>query len=97
MWMTGGALRLMERSRKGALYVDLLACHQYANGLFAAKDLRCPALVIVAARDLMAPPKSAQALIETLDAPEVVTLTECGHAMMAEQPDAVLDALRRFL
>ena len=27
----------------------------------------------------------------------VVTLPDTGHAMMAEQPDAVLDALRRFL
>ena len=48
-------------------------------------------------RDLMAPPKSAQALIDTLREPCIVTLPECGHAMMAEQPDAVLDALRAFL
>jgi hypothetical protein len=26
-----------------------------------------------------------------------VTLADTGHAMMAEQPDAVLDALRGFL
>jgi len=26
-----------------------------------------------------------------------VTLPDCGHAMMAEQPDAVLDALAAFL
>ena len=97
MWMTGGALRLMERSRPDALHVDLLACHQYANGLSSAKNVHCPALVIVGARDLMAPPKSAQALIESMRSPQVVTLPECGHAMMAEQPDAVLDALQRFL
>jgi pimeloyl-ACP methyl ester carboxylesterase len=27
----------------------------------------------------------------------VLTLPGCGHAMMAEAPDAVLDALREFL
>ena len=27
----------------------------------------------------------------------IVTLPDTGHAMMAEQPDAVLDALRGFL
>jgi pimeloyl-ACP methyl ester carboxylesterase len=27
----------------------------------------------------------------------VVTIPDCGHALMAEQPDAVLDALRAFL
>ena len=95
--MTGGAQRLMERARPGALYTDLVACQQYANGLEAAKRVRCPALVIVGTRDLMAPPKAAQALLDTLSDPHLVTLSECGHAMMAEQPDAVLDALRRFL
>jgi pimeloyl-ACP methyl ester carboxylesterase len=29
--------------------------------------------------------------------PCVVTLPGAGHAMMAEQPDAVLDALRAFV
>jgi pimeloyl-ACP methyl ester carboxylesterase len=27
----------------------------------------------------------------------VVTIADCGHALMAEQPDAVLDALSAFL
>ena len=45
----------------------------------------------------MAPTKAAEALIATLADKRVVTLPDCGHAMMAEQPDAVLDALRNFL
>jgi pimeloyl-ACP methyl ester carboxylesterase len=53
--------------------------------------------VILGARDLMAPPKSAQGLIAALPDAKVVTIPECGHAMMAEQPDIVLDALRAFL
>jgi pimeloyl-ACP methyl ester carboxylesterase len=97
MWMMGGAVRLMERSRPFALAADLGACHGYVNGLAAAAGVRCPALVILGARDLMAPPKSAQALIGALSGARVVTLPECGHALMAEEPDAVLDALRDFL
>jgi pimeloyl-ACP methyl ester carboxylesterase len=27
---------------------------------------------------------------------EVVQIADCGHALMAEQPDMVLDALYRF-
>ncbi|HVE50896.1 MAG TPA: alpha/beta hydrolase [Casimicrobiaceae bacterium] len=96
LWMTGSALRLMERSAPNALAADLTACNAYEGGLRAAETLRCPALLVVAVRDLMAPPKAAQALIETLDSPRVVRLNDCGHAMMAEQPDAVLDALRSF-
>ena len=53
--------------------------------------------LILGARDIMAPPKNAQALIAALPGARVVTLPDCGHALMAEQPDAVLDALRAFL
>jgi pimeloyl-ACP methyl ester carboxylesterase len=97
MWMMGNALRLMERSRPGALHVDLRACHDYANGIAAAAAVRCPALLIVGARDLMAPPKAAQGLAAAFAEKRIVTLPDCGHAMMAEQPDAVLDALAAFL
>ena len=97
VWLTGSALRLMERTKPGVLHADLLACHEYAGALSAAGRLRCPVLAIMGERDVMAPPKNAKALIAALPAPRVVTLPDCGHALMAEQPDAVLDALRAFL
>ena len=97
MWMTGAALRLMERSRPGALYADLHACRSYAGGLHAAAQVRCPVLALIGARDIMAPPKGAQAMLDALPLKRVQTLPDTGHAMMAEQPDAVLDALRAFL
>jgi pimeloyl-ACP methyl ester carboxylesterase len=97
VWLTGNAMRLLERTKPGVLHVDLLACHEYAAGLDAAARLRCPVLVIVGARDIMAPPKNAKALNAALPGARVVTVPDCGHALMAEQPDAVLDALRTFL
>ena len=97
MWMIGNAMRLMERTRPGVLHADLLACQSYANGLTAAAAVRCPVLAILGARDLMTPAKGAQALLAALADIRTVTLTDTGHAMMAEQPDAVLDALRAFL
>ena len=96
-WMLGQNMRLMERSRPGVLATDLAACHRYANGVEAARAVRCPTLVVIGARDIMAPPKSAQALIEALPSARVVTLPDTGHALMAEQPDAVLDTLRAFV
>jgi len=97
MWLMGSGMRLMERTRPGVLYTDLAACHTYADGLIAAAAVRCPALLILGARDLMAPPKGAPALIAALADARVVTLPDCGHALMAEQADAVLDALAAFL
>jgi pimeloyl-ACP methyl ester carboxylesterase len=96
-WMTGNAMRLMERTAPGVLAVDLAACHGYANGVAAAAAVRCPALVVTGARDLMAPPRNAQALVAALRDARVVSLPSSGHALMAEEPDAVLDALRAFL
>ena len=97
MWMTGAAMRLMERSRPGALYADLNACRGYVDGLRAAAQVRCPALAILGARDIMAPPKGAQAMLDALADKRVHMLPDTGHAMMAERPDAVLDALRAFV
>jgi len=97
MWMTGSALRLMERTRPGVLHSDLTACQSYGNGLVDAAAVRCPVLAVVGGRDQMTPVKGARALLDTLAGVRVVTLQGAGHAMMAEQPDAVLDALRTFL
>jgi pimeloyl-ACP methyl ester carboxylesterase len=97
LWMPGGATRLLERARPGVLACDLAACNDYGGGLAAARTVRCPSLVLIGLRDLMAPPKSAQALIAALADPRAVTLTDCGHAMTTEAPDRVLDALVAFL
>ena len=97
VWMTGNAMRLMERSRPGALYTDLLACHDYADGLTVASSIRCPVLVVLGQRDQMAPEKNTTALIAALADKRVIAIPDCGHSLMTEAPDAVLDALREFL
>jgi len=96
VWMTGNAMRLMERTPPGVLHTDLAACHAYAN-LAVARRVRCPTLLILGARDIMAPPRGAKDLIEALANARTIMLADCGHSMMAEQPDAVLDALIAFL
>ncbi len=97
MWMTGQGARLLERMRPGVLHADLRACHRYADALAAGAAVRCPALLLLGARDVMAPARTATALAEAIPAARTVTLPDAGHAMMAEQPDAVLDALRALL
>ena len=97
LWMVGNSLRLMERTHKGVLSTSLLACHHYVDGMAAASAVRCPALVITGERDVMAPPRNAKALLETLANVTSMTLPGCGHSLMIEQPDAVLDALRSFV
>jgi len=93
MWMMGGAIRLLERSRPGVLHNDLSACNRYDHGLDAAAGLTCPAHVVLGAEDRMTPAKSARALIRALPRVRVSTLEDCGHMMLAEKPDEVLDAI----
>lgn len=93
-------LRLMQRIAAthgpDVLVTDFAACNAYAGGLEAARALRCPALFVLGAQDQMTPPKAAQALVAACTDARVVTLEGCGHAAMAERPDAVLAALREF-
>ncbi|WP_296945748.1 alpha/beta fold hydrolase [uncultured Massilia sp.] len=79
----------------GLLHVDLAACNAYAGGMAAASALHCPVLFVMGERDRMTPPRSAQILTEAVRHGRIATV-DAGHAMMAEQPDAVLEALAVF-
>ena len=56
MWMTGNAMRLMERTRPGVLPADLVACNAYAAGSPLRRRCVARRSSILGARDIMAPP-----------------------------------------
>ena len=95
-WIMGGSMRLLERTAE-PLYNDFNACNEYVAGADSAAKLTCPVLMIAGSRDLMTPPRAAKPLAEKLANPKSVTIEGCGHDLMAEQPDAVLDALISFM
>ncbi len=97
MWLLGASRRLMQRQQPGVLHNDLAACNAYAHGTDAAAALACPALIVSGNKDMMTHPKAAAKLATLLKDVRSVSLDGAGHALMAEQPDAVLDALRSFL
>lgn len=96
MWMTGSAIRLLERAGPGVLYNDLDACSQYAHGLDSAARVACPTLLLAGRGDVMTPAKVAGELAETIPQGRMTTL-DCGHLLMSEKPNAVLDALVDFI
>ena len=89
-------MRLLERSLEDVLYADLNACNEYTNGIAAARDISIPANLILGKQDRMTPPASAAGLIDALDQVQVITLEDCGHMMLSEQPEAVHRALARI-
>jgi pimeloyl-ACP methyl ester carboxylesterase len=92
MWMYGDTLARLRRLAPGVLYNDLKACDDFE----LKGDIRCPALVILGKRDVMTPPKGSMELQKKLKS-ECVTIEMSGHSLMAEAPDATLDALIGFL
>lgn len=98
-WLPGANRRLMERQPPGALHCDLAACNVYVDGEKAAAAVAaraCPTLIVAGSRDRMTPARNTQALARMLPHAITVTLPGAGHAMMAEQPDGLLDALIGF-
>jgi pimeloyl-ACP methyl ester carboxylesterase len=96
LWMTGGTLALFARNQPGVLHTDLEACAAWKSGAEAARQLRCPALVVIADNDIMTPPKAGRELAGLLAGSRTLTVPDCGHMLVAEAPDAVLDALIDF-
>jgi pimeloyl-ACP methyl ester carboxylesterase len=98
MWMYGDTLARLERLGPDVLYTDLKACNDYAAGLESAAKVNCPALLVLGGRrDVMTPPRAAQSVREKIPGCKVVSIEPSGHALMAEAPDATLDALIAFI
>ena len=95
--MYGDTLARLARLAPGVLHTDLSACNSYTGGMAAAAKVKCPALFVLGARDVMTPPRAAQSLAQTIADSKTVTIAPSGHSLMAEAPDATLDALIGFL
>lgn len=99
-YVMGGGQRLMQHiSRQNpeqVFHTDFSACNAYANGEAAAKSVTCPTLFLLGKKDMMTPPKATATLTNAIPHSKVMQIENCGHALMAEQPDAVLDTLFSF-
>ena len=59
--------------------------------------MKCPVLLVLGERDSMTPARAAAQAAEKFGSASTVILEGAGHALMSEQPDAVLDALIGFV
>ena len=86
--------RWLERTADGVYHDDLAACNSFVPP-HALPDVET--LVIAGASDRMTPLKGSRALADELPRAELVVIDDCGHSMLAENPNAVLDALAAFI
>ena len=92
VWMLGAGERLLERSRPGVFHADLAACNGF-NADEPVSEIACPVLVIAGDEDRMTPAKAGLNVASHLPNARIVRLADCGHAMLSERPNEVLDAL----
>jgi pimeloyl-ACP methyl ester carboxylesterase len=94
LWMLGGAERLLERARPGAIFADLSACNGYQDALAAAGKVAVPSIVIQGSRDMMTSAKGGKAVADAIPGCRLAVIEGAGHMLMSERPDEVLAALR---
>jgi len=95
-WNLHVGLRLMQRAAPGVLHADLAACNAFvAEDFGRISDTRT--LVIAGAADQMTPPRAGLKVAAAIDNCEQLVLPGCGHSMLSEQPNGVLDALAAFI
>jgi len=97
MWMTGGGERLLERAGEDVFFADLNACNEFVNAAELAVQVQCPSLVIIGKQDMMTAPISSRQVAEAIPNSRTVELERCGHSMLSEKPDAVLNALKSII
>jgi 3-oxoadipate enol-lactonase len=59
--------------------------------------IRNPTLVVVGELDAATPPEMSRALAKALPDADLIEIPECGHAPMAQAPDAFIKAISKFL
>ena len=85
--------RLLEKAPDNIFYKDLNACNQFKDGETLAKRIDSKTLVVVGNQDKMTAPLNALRVAEIVPNSKVREIENCGHSMLSEQPNAVLDAL----
>ena len=86
--------RWLERMPPDVYHADLAACNAYQR---EGGSLDASTLVIIGSEDKMTQPKAGLSVADTIEAERTVMLNGSGHAMLSEQPNEVLDALRDFI
>jgi len=85
---------LLRNAAPGVLHNDLAACHNYAEGEQAAAAAGASSVtLILGVDDLMTMPKGGRALAGLISGSDVIEIKDCGHMLLGEQPEAVLQAM----
>ena len=91
-------MQYVKRKNKAKIFnIDFLACNNYTYGDIAAGKICCPVLFLSGKNDLMIPKKTNHNLVSKISNSKIIFLDNCGHSLMTEQPNKVLNQLNSFI
>ena len=79
----------------GVLATDLHACNNYTRAVEAARQVHIPTTVVVAERDKMVPPATADPVVAALPVVDHIELKGVGHVIQHEASAEIADILAR--
>jgi len=95
-WNLGAGQRLMERATHGVLHADFTACNDFDPSVFKGRIV-APTLIVIGAEDQMTAPRRSLEVAEMIPQAQTIRIPNCGHSMLSERPNQVLDALAGFI
>jgi pimeloyl-ACP methyl ester carboxylesterase len=90
-----GRQRLLQTPPQ-VLHGDYAACDAF-DVMERLGEIRCPTLVICGTVDKLTPPKYSVYLCDHIPGAELVLVEGAGHMVMLEKPEAVTNAVSRFI
>ena len=91
-------LDMFERKSADIFEKQLHALIHRPDATPVLQQLQLPTLVLCGALDAWSPPAQHQAMADCIPArPSVVSIPDCGHMAMQEDPEAVLQAMQQWL
>jgi len=97
MWMISDSMRRYETEMSEALDIDMRACNAYSDGLSAAEQISCPTLMIHGDADRLTPIRATKPLVQVISDSNLATIPGCGHSLMVEAPNEVLNHMKQHL
>ena len=96
----GGAHYSVKMARDTGVAVfrrQMAAIINRPSYLAGLAEISCPTLVLTGREDVITPPECAREMADQIPDARLELISGCGHLSTLEAPDAVNDAMRRWL
>ncbi len=94
--LVNSAAEMMIEAGREVLYNDMYACSTY-SGIEALENFNKPTFIVCGEKDVMTPPDLSRQLAEIISGSKLEFISNSGHMVHQEQPEALATAILSFL